>query len=198
MKKVLLNGNEHIFSVEDLPMLISGAHGTGSSYLAIQLIVQLFNQGEKIVFFTAFPMAKESFLEAVGTHKGIGVVNSIDDIELQRNEQLIIVKSGDVDLFHKIVETIDDLNERIVFLKNIDEFGAPAYLPVSSHGKIIFQGDIDKSSFGEAILEKELKTKIYFSQSERDNGLKVQSLGQYQAELFAPKSKGIISIESDL
>lgn len=193
MKNILLEGKEHTFTAGDLPILISGAHGTGSSYLAILLIAQLFAQGEKIVFFTAHPMAKEKLLEVVGTHKGIGVVNSEDDIDLQRDEQLIIIKSGAIDLFHKVIESLDDIDERIVFLKNIDEFGAAAYLPVSAHEKIIFQGDIDKSSFGEAILEKGVESKLYFSQPKSDASLKVQQLDLFQAQLFSPNSKGVIS-----
>lgn len=175
-------------------MLIHGAHKTGSSMFSIVVVSQLFKAGSKLLFFTAFPQAKDSFFERVGKHHGIGVVNSMDDFEMNKDEQAIIVKSGDVKLLHEVVAKLDDLSERIVYLKNIDEYGASAFVPIAGQDKIIFQGDIDKSAFGEAIAKKDLKTKVFFTRPAMDLGVEIPDLEKYQGYLSSERSVGKVNL----
>ncbi len=63
---IIVNDQPITFTHADFPMLISGAPGTGSSFFSIELMVNLFQNGEKVVLFSAFEQAKELFKKEIG------------------------------------------------------------------------------------------------------------------------------------
>jgi hypothetical protein len=63
MDTILLNEVTYDVSSSLLPCLISYADKTGGSHFSITLLAQLFDAGEKVILFTAFPMAKDNFLQ---------------------------------------------------------------------------------------------------------------------------------------
>jgi hypothetical protein len=193
MKTVLLDNASYNFTSNSLPALISGIHKSGSSYLSIILVAQLVEEGEKIIFFTAFPMAKDMFIEQLGRDELIGFINSPEDIASQSSKQVLLVNSGDLDLFIQVIQAIDDLNDRTVYIKNIDEYEEDLSQLISGQSKVVFQGDVDKCAWGGSILQRELKTKIYFTQPVKDKDISVQKLRKYEAELFSPGSKGVLA-----
>jgi len=165
INKILLN--EEIYEVNegDLPCLITYKEGMGGSYLSIVLIAQLFSQGSKILFLTAYPMAKDKFLEQIGEdHSNIVFVDSVSALEQAKNFQVIILEGDRKDLFIEAMKTLTDLDERIVLVKNIEKFSDKVFDSCLDLKKIILSGNIDECVAKEKIRQKSYKNIIAFNQ----------------------------------
>src|SRR5680860_723742 len=103
---VLVNNKKINFDSNDFPMLISGAEKTGSSFFSICLLAELLKNGYKVLFLSAYPMAKEEFSKQMG--------NKI--------ENAIIIESGEESDLIKAIKNISDLEKRLVLIKNIDVY----------------------------------------------------------------------------
>lgn len=66
---------------------------------------------------------------------------------------------------------------------------------VKDHNKVIISGDIDKCSFADKILEKKFNTKIAFSQSEADLGIKLSELKPYEGYLCGLDKQGFVKLD---
>jgi hypothetical protein len=179
---ILVNNKIVNFSQEDFPMLISGKAlvGSGSSFFSICLMSQLSKKGEKIVFFTAFTQAKDEFRKQLG-----------DKI----NKDSIIIESGDENIFLKEIDKINDFRDRIVLVKNIEEYNKKLFNKLKDKELIIFSGDIDKCQFRDELIKKDFKTKIFFSYPEKikiDNEIE---LPKYKGLIISPKYNGLISVD---
>ena len=177
--KILINNKNINFNHDDFPMLISGIEKSGSSFFSVCLMEKLFNAGEKIIFFSAFPQAKKQFRDEVG-----------DNI----NDNALILESGEeVDLLDA-VNNISDLEERILLVKNIEHYETDLFDRFKDKKLIIFSGDIDKCEFNNELIIKEFKTKIFFSYPEKitiDNKI---DLPKYTGLIINDKYTGLISI----
>ena len=60
---ILFDKKEFHFSISDLPALVSYKEKTGGSQFSIAMIADLYLQGEKVIFYSAYSMAKDSFLK---------------------------------------------------------------------------------------------------------------------------------------
>jgi hypothetical protein len=164
--KILLNKKEsYVFTEEMLPCLVTYKEGTGGSHLSIVIVANLFLQGSKILFLTAYPMAKEKFLEQVGDdHSKIAFVSSLEDLSLSVNKQVIILESGNESLFIEVVKNLSDIDERITLVKNMEVFSEKVFEACLGLSKIILSGNIDTCVFGEKISKIDFKTYIAFNQ----------------------------------
>lgn len=179
--KILINDKEVVFNKEDFPMFINGKAfiQSGASFFSVSLMTKLFEQGEKIVFFTGFDPAKELFKE---------------QLDGRMNENIIVIPTGDEEAFMKQLDEIKDLDERIVLFKNIEDYSLKLFNKLKDHPYVIFSGDIDKCEFGDELSRMNFKTKILFSYPEK---MKVENkieLPKYKGLIISQKYNGIISL----
>ncbi len=177
---ILVNNEIVNFKQEDFPVLISGADKSGTSFFSICLMVELFKCGEKIVVFTAFPEAKEEFKKQLG-----------DSI----NENALIIASGSEELFLEEINGIEDFDERIVLVKNIENYSQKLFNRLKNKNLIIYSGDMDKCQFGDDLAKKDFITKIFFSYSEKTIIDKKIELPKYNGLIISEKYNGLIHIE---
>ncbi len=179
--KILVNEKEVVFNKEDFPMFINGKAfvQSGASFFSVSLMTKLFENEEKIVFFTGFDPAKDLFKEQLNG---------------EMNDNIIIIPTGDEDDFIKELDTIKDLDERIILFKNIEEYSINLFNKLKDQNFVIFSGDIDKCEFGEELMKKEFKTKIFFSYPEKFEVENKIDLPKYNGHILGDRYNGIISL----
>ena len=142
--KIILNGEDYQISEGNLPALVTYGEHMGGSHLSITLIAQLFLSGSKILFLTAYPMAKDKFLEQIGPdHSGVAFVNSIEELKQAKDAQVIILDSGNEALFVEVANTLPDLHERVTLVKNMEEFKEEVFEVCLPLEKLLLSGNID-------------------------------------------------------
>lgn len=178
---ILVNNEIVNFNKEDFPMFVNGKAfvQSGASFFSVSLITKLFESGEKIVFFTALPPAKELFRSQIGD---------------RGNHNIIIIESGDEDTFIKELDNIKDIFERIILFKNIENYSQKLFDKLKDYKLIIFSGDIDKCEFSESLVKKEFKTKIFFSYTEKMHIENRIEIPKYNGHIMSDKYNGLISI----
>ena len=196
--KILFNEELYNFKESDLPCLINYTEKTGGSYFTITMIIDLFLQGSKILFLTAYPMAKDNFLEQIGEdHSKIAIITSVDELEKVKNTQVIILESGNEALFNEVVKIIQDLNERVVLIKNIEVFSSTVFDVCLEMKKVVLSGNIDACVDKERIIKKDFKTIITFSKPEISLHIEVPVLEKYTGYLSGNNKNGIVNIQKD-
>lgn len=184
MKNILLNEKAFDFQENNLPLLINGKEGSGASFFSILTVCNLLKHDHKVLFFSAFDMAKNETaeqLKADGYTGQIFFLNKPDQIKQALDYELIIVDSGNIALFKKIISNLNDTSERIIFIKNIESLLPDEILPkISKNKKIILSGDIDLSPISTKVLEKNYATIISFSKTNLLD-INCSNLGQYEA-----------------
>jgi len=180
---ILVNNEIVKFTHDDFPMFINGQAfvNSGASFFSVSLMTKLVQSGEKIVFFTGFPPAKELFREQIGSG------NTID------KNDMIIIDSGDGDNFINKLDEIEDSDERIILFKNIEEYNIKLFDKLKNHKLVIFSGDLDKCKFKEELLKIDFKTKIFFSYPEIINIPNKIELPKYSGHIIGNKN-GIIKL----
>jgi len=177
--KILINDKEVVFNKEDFPMLINGRDKSGASFFSISLLANLFENGEKILLFSAYDPAKEEFRKQLG-----------DSI----NENALIIESGDKENFIKELDNINDLSEKIILCKNIENYSSDLFNKLKDQELVIFSGDIDKCEFGEQLVNNDFKTKIFFSYPGKMEVEDKIELPKYKGMIISSKYEGIISL----
>jgi hypothetical protein len=178
MNKILLNEDTYKCSENDLPLLIHGEDKAGASLFTITFAANLFTTGSKLLFLTGYEMAREEFVKQIG----------ISHVE---NNDVIFCFKDSVNQFIEYLNTLSDINERIVIVKNIDLFNEEIFHLISNKQKIILSGDINKCGFKKAILGIKFKTKVMFSTLE---GEKIPELQKYQGFLMHEDISGVATV----
>lgn len=181
-KDILLNKRTFNFSKGDLPCLISGKRGVGASQFTVSMAVNLLKQGNKILFFTAFPMATENLLSQIKNNKSL-------------NKNIIMLPSGDTQKFKKTITNLKNINKTIIFVKNIEEFDFSIIEEIINKKNIILSGDIDRCPFKEKIAEKKFKNKIFFSPPKINLGIRTPILDRYKGYFWSKRKKGVIVLK---
>jgi len=181
--KFLINDEEVNFNKEDFPIFINGEAFTqsGASFFSVSLMTKISEEGEKIVFFTALPPAKELFRSQLG--------------ERVNDENIMIIESGDEDNFIKELDGIKNLEERTVLFKNIEDYSESLFNRLKDHKLTIFSGDIDKCIFGDNLAKMDFKTKILFTYPEKLEIEDKINLSKYYGCVIGKRLNGIIRIE---
>jgi hypothetical protein len=179
MKKIIdvSTKKEIKFTKENLVMLIHGKEHSGASLLSVSLVAGLHNVGNKLCIFTAFPMAKEEFLEQIKNKEKVFYLENEKDLEEALKFQTIIVQCGNTDLFLKIISNFPAMSDRIIFVKNIETINQPILKHIIPY-LFIVSGDLDLNSLHQDFNFLFYKTRILF------NPLSVKSippLEKYQA-----------------
>lgn len=194
--KIYLNKELINFSENDLPCLITYAEKTGGSHFSITMVADLYLQGSKILFLTAYPMAKENFLEQIGEdHSKIAFITSLEELEKAKDTQVIILESGNENLFNEVVKVLPDLQERVVLIKNMEVFSKAVFDVCLDMKKVVLSGNIDTCVDKEKISRKVYTTIIAFSKSEIILPIEVPELEKYTGYLLGENKSGIIEIE---
>ena len=177
--KILVNNKTINFSQADFPILISGRDGSGASLFSVSMLANVLKNGEKVLFFSAQAPAKEEFKKQIG-----------DSL----NDKVVIIKSGDENLFLEKIDQIQDLSERIILFKNIENYSPKLFNKLKNQKLIIFSGDLDKCQFNTQLIEKDFKTKIFFSYPQKIQVKNKIDLPKYHGLIFSKKYNGLISV----
>ena len=194
--KSLLNDQPFVFSENNLPCLVSYGDKIGGSHFSVVLLADLFASGSKILFLTAYPMATDNFLSQVG-ELGLSIARVESDNNLSENKdaQAIMIKSGDEELFMKAVELLDDVEQRVIFVKNIEGLKSGTIRRCLEFDKVILSGDIDKCDLGGEIIQKHFNTTVLFNQPKVTMGFKVPELERYSGYMWSNQLEGVVRTE---
>lgn len=196
--KILLNTESYSFTETDLPCLITYGEKMGGSHLSITLVAQLFSQGSKILFLTAYPMARENFLEQIGEDQSrITFVNSVSDLQESLTAPVILLESGNESLFLEAVKRISNIREYVILVKNIEKFNSDVFDAILDFKKIILSGNIDECVAKEAIAKKKFETIIAFNQPDTSIPLVVPQLEKWTAYLSSSSKNGVVNLKKD-
>jgi len=195
---ILLNDNVLHFNEKDLPCLVTYAEKTGGSHFSITMVVDLFTSGSKILFLTAYPMAKDNFFEQIGSeNSNVVYIKSLEELEQAKGKQAIIVESGNEALFLEIVKILPDLQERVVLIKNMEVFSKKVFDTCLDLEKIILSGHIDECIDKERISKKDYETLIAFSKPEISLPIEVPVLEKYNGYMVSKDKSGIVNVKKD-
>ncbi len=195
MKEIIEVSTKEIvpFGVKNLPALVHGVEGSGASFFSITLAVQLHLKKQKLIMFTAYPMAKEEFFAQIGDDKdSVFCLDSIADIPKAEGFQTIIIKSGDENLLITFMEEFVNLLEYTLFVKNIENIKSLDVMEYAMSHPSIISGDVTKSSFAETIMEGEYKTRILLSALGSED---YSELEKYQAKLITADKECVVTLQ---
>lgn len=177
MFKILLDGEEKQFSLDSLPILIHGEDGSGASLYTVSFAANLYSQGFTILFLCGYPMAEEEFAKQVGSGYG--------------NKARFFTKER-IEEFKKVLASKNN-DKKVIVIKNIELFGEDVFDLVARKLNIVISGDINKSSFKQAIVDKGFTTQIYFSPLE---GVEFPEMNKYEGFVISDKYKGVTSLQA--
>jgi hypothetical protein len=170
----------------------------GGSHLSIVLIAHMFLQGSKILFLTAYPMARDNFLNQIEEDTSrVAFVDSLESLEESLDKDAITIESGNATLFLSAMKLIPDLDERIIFVKNIEIFDEEIFKTCLMYEKVIISGDIDECNFKDNISIKKFNTIITFNQPKTQIGIEVPKLEIWASYLKNDKQSGIITLHDE-
>ncbi|PIR46627.1 MAG: hypothetical protein COV07_03085 [Candidatus Vogelbacteria bacterium CG10_big_fil_rev_8_21_14_0_10_45_14] len=193
---ILLNNEDYHISEDGLPCLIHYAPMAGGSHFSVAMVADLFLHGSKILFLTAYPMTKDNFLQQIkGSESKTAFVT--EESQLNTNAQAIILESGNEQLFLQAVKKLDDLNERVVLVKNMEVFSDAVFDSCLKLQKIILSGDVDKCSAKKQISDKQYKTIVLFSKSETPLKVEPPELEKYKGYLWSDGKEGLVSVKME-
>ena len=192
-KNILLNNKKFHFTKNHLPLLIHGKDHTGASLCTVTAISDLYLQGNKILFLSGYPMARDEFLTQTNSSNDFVVVDQKTKLGEVDKYKAIFIHRENADLFIKLTKVLPDINERIVLVKNINLFNKEILYTAKEFKLLILSGNIDESSY-EANYIKKLKTKIFHSQPKMNLALKIPKLEKYAGYLWSEKDNGIITV----
>ena len=193
---ILLDNQEYHFSEAGLPCLITYREKMGGSQFTVSLVTDLFLQGSKVLFFTAYLSARENFLEQIkGMESKTAYVKSKDELENNKDAQFIILESGDETLFLEAMKVLPDINERIVLVKNMEVFSQAVFdvcLPLS---KVMLSGNIDECTAKKQISDKKYETIIIFSPAETPLPITPPPLEKYTGYFYQNGKAGLVTLK---
>lgn len=194
--QILLNNEVYHIGEDGPPCLIHYAPKTGGSHFSVAMVADLFLSGSKILFLTAYPMAKDNFLQQIkGKESKTAFIT--DESQLNSDAQAIILESGNEKLFLKAVEKLDDLNERVVLVKNMEVFSDAVFDSCLKLQKIILSGNLDECSMKKQISDKQYKTIVLFSKPETPLKVEPPELGKDKGYLWSDGKEGLVSVRME-
>ena len=174
----------------DLPILVHGKDHSGASLLSITIAALFHKAGNKLCIFTAYPMAKEEFLKQVEDPENVFLIEDKKNIEKASDFQTIFVQSGNIDLFIKTIYNLQDINERIIFVKNIETIDVSIFDLINQYSFMV-SGDLILNLINKDFIYFNYSTKILFSPISNE---KILLLEKYQALLKNKLEEKIVSI----
>lgn len=193
--QIILNEKVRDFDESIFPCLINYEEKSGGSHYSVTLVANLFKQGFKILFFTAYPMAKENFIEQVGLDEDkIAFVLKQQDLSVNSNKQCLILESGNQELLDFTLNNLPDIEERIILIKNIEKFEDKIISQVLAFDRIILSGHLDECSLKESIIKKEYKNIVLFNNPKVKLSVTAPDLEKYNAYFWTENEQGVVKI----
>lgn len=191
--KILLNNQEFHPGEEDLPCLIHYTEGTGGSHFSVTMLADLFLRRSKILFLTAYPMARENFLKQVMGHEDdVSFVTQKNQITTEK--KALIIESGKESLFTEAMRELNDLDARIIFVKNFESFHDDTIMSVALHKKLIVSGNLDISSAKKTLHSSRFKTIIQFSHSDEITSPLCPNLEKHTGYFWQSTKDGLVKV----
>lgn len=180
-------------NITDLPMLVHGREHSGASLFPITVASQIHRDGGKLLFFTAYSMAKDEFLTQLEDLAGtVFYLESENDILKAGEFQTIIVKSGDERLFLSVLEELPNLSDYTPFIKNVEVITEPDIVGYATSRPSIIAGDVTKSIFKDDLLSVEYSTTVMFTPFEEGQFANLQ---KYQAKMSGKDGEKIVAVK---
>lgn len=179
------------FTNTDLPILIHGKEHSGASLLSITIAAEFHEAGNKLCIYTAYPMAKDEFLQQIKNPETVFFLENEKDIEQALSFQTIIIKSGDAGLFASIISKGSFVDDRIIFIKNIETINV-AISELVAHHPFIVSGDLEANPTQKEFSNFTYNTKILFDSLSEEA---IPPLEKYQAFLRSNFTSRIITIK---
>jgi hypothetical protein len=192
--QILLNNEEYHITEDDLPCLITYAEKAGGSHFSVTMVADLFLKGSKILFLTAYPMAKDNFLEQIKGNES-KTTYITDVVQLNNNVQGIILESGNEKLFLESLKNLTDINERVILIKNMEVFSDAVFDACLNLPKLILSGDINKCSAKKQISEMLFKTTVIFTKPEVKLTNEPPTLEKYTGYLWSEGKEGYVTVK---
>lgn len=159
MSTLLLNHEEFHLTPQDLPCMIHGTGKSGASFFTMNVVLDLIDQGHKVIFYSAFHMARDFLTENVAEEK-YEVVESRD--QLSSTKQLLIPLSGEKELFIDLL--LEKRNsEYIIIVKNVEELSREMVREILKHKNVIVSGGCGDKKFSNLIVDHSYASRIFFS-----------------------------------
>jgi len=177
---ILINKEKFNFTENDFPMLIHGRCKTGASHFSVCLAANLTKNNMKVIFFTAYPEAKDEFRKEINNDE----------------TNAIIINSGEEEVFIETLKNVPDLSERVILIKNIENYTSKLFEVVRRSKFVIFSGDMDKCEFVDELIKKDFNTKIFFSQLEKYPQDGLEDLLKYHGKIISKIHEGTISLDA--
>ncbi|MFA5069826.1 MAG: hypothetical protein WC528_00940 [Patescibacteria group bacterium] len=190
---IILNDKIYNLIDNDLPCLVVYSEKAGGSHFTVTMITDLFLQGKKILFLTAYPMAKDNFLEQIKDFFGKTIY--ITDKKQLDDTPGIIIESGNEELFLEALKLLPDIKERIILIKNMEVFSQTVFDACLDFPNLILSGDIDKCVAKEQIIKKVYKTIVVFSKPQIKLGFEIPALEKYVGYWWNQDNKGLVKIK---
>jgi hypothetical protein len=193
-KKITIDNQEFICNKSLLPCFINGHEKSWASYFSINLISELIQHKNKIIFFTAFPAAREELVKQIWN-------NSIFDIDENTNigniptDKSLIIKSGDVLLLKTILEEITHINKYIIFIKNLERYDQHILEITKGMNNIVFSWDYDQCISKHNITIREWNSIITFTRPSTGMYDNVPILQQYESYFISKQKQGILRLQ---
>ena len=174
-------------------MLISGQEGSGASYFSTCLIVDFLRRGHKILFFSAFPSAKIDLMNQLSSLDRENV-EFVDNGHPIAGKRTIVFDAGDEEDVLKEIQRVPDIEERIIFFKNMDKYSLELFKKFSNSKLLIISGNIDKCLYAEEVSKKDFATVIFFSSPEKYKIEDFMKLEKYQGMVKGISHNGAIEV----
>lgn len=194
--EILLNNNPHTFTSEDLPALIHGEKGAGASLFSLQMLSQLYEQGEPLLVLSSSDEVKTAILTTIKNADDLGEITNEGDISAVHDQQIIYVSHELEQLTSKIVSDLEDFSERIVLINKFDGFTNDTLSLFYGHPKTIYCGDLNISDAKEPLLQLKYNAKIFYSPLHNDLRLHLpEGLEQYHGYYQGRIDQGTLRLE---
>lgn len=194
-KIILLGGNQKHFDKNDLPMLIHASAGSGGSLFSISVIADLYIQGAKILSLTGYHMARDEFKEQTNSAEDYILVNDQSQLQEAHHKRVIFVAKETPELFIKLVKSLPDIDERVIFYKNFDLFDVSVLKVIQGLRNLVLMGDVDNTPYKDRLTPMSWASRIYFSEpTSYKLDFTLPDLDRYQGYLRNKDSAGLVTL----
>ncbi len=192
-KMILLNGKSLSFNMSFLPCLITGAAKSGASFFSIIAIAQLIQKGAKVVFFSAYPMARDALLQQIWP-SFCYEVNDHEDVLTIPSHKSILIQSGNISLWNSVMTKIQDHDDYVFFVKNFEKYETSLFDTLSHCRYYLLSGSLDDCSFQKNLIQQQRSSIICFTPPLSDLGFAIPALEPYHAYLFSELGRGFLTL----
>lgn len=141
-------------------------------------------------------MAKDDFLKQVGLdNPEVSLVNSLEELGVNKNKKVLILDSGNGNLFIEVAKALEDLKDRVVLVKNMEVFKSEVIDICIGLDKIILSGDIDACLNKDQILNKKFETTVIFTKPATSLSIELPSLEKWSGYLSSDNNSGIVKVQ---